>query len=107
MGKLYSYTFAASGNPAPTYALSGQPTWLSINSSTGAVTGTPPSGTTSFTYSVKASNGVAPAATAGPFSVTVSSVSSSGYDLVGTMAGSSSSRPANRAGSSGPCPAWA
>ncbi len=87
VGKLYSYTFAASGNPAPTYALSGQPTWLSINSSTGAVTGTPPSGTTSFTYSVKASNGVAPAATAGPFSVTVSSVSSSGYDLVGSDGG--------------------
>ena len=87
VGKPYSYTFAASGNPTPTYTLSGQPTWLSINSSTGAVTGTPPSGTESFTYSVKATNGVAPPATAGPFTVTVSAVSSSGFDLVGSDGG--------------------
>ena len=45
---------------------------MSIDPTTGAVTGTPPTGTTSFTYSVTASNGVSPDATAGPFTVTVS-----------------------------------
>jgi len=41
-GQTYDYTFAASGAPAPTYALaSGAPSWLSVNASTGEVTGTP------------------------------------------------------------------
>ena len=70
----YSYTFQATGTPDTiTYSLAeGAPTFLSINSTTGAVTGTPPVGTTSFTYSVTASNGVSPDATAGPFTVAVS-----------------------------------
>jgi uncharacterized protein DUF11 len=42
-----------------------------VDSSTGAVTGTPPAGTTSFSYSVTASN-EAGSVTAGPFQVTVS-----------------------------------
>ena len=71
VGHVYSYTFVASGNPAPTYALQTGPTWLSINSSTGAVSGTPPAGTKNFSYTVKATNAVTPPAVAGPFSVTV------------------------------------
>ena len=70
-GTVYSYNFAASGAPAPTYALVGAPTWLSVDTGTGGVSGTPPTGTTSFSYSVTASNGVAPNATAGPYTVTV------------------------------------
>jgi uncharacterized repeat protein (TIGR01451 family) len=70
-GQAYAYTFEASGTPAPTYALaSGAPSWLSVNTSTGEVTGTPPAGTTSFSYAVTATN-VAGTATAGPFTVTV------------------------------------
>jgi hypothetical protein len=70
-GGNYSYTFVASGNPAPTYSLaSGAPGWLSINSSTGALSGTVPWGTSSFTYSVEASNNLG-TATAGPFTVNV------------------------------------
>jgi hypothetical protein len=69
-GENYSYNFAASGNPTPTYSLSGAPGWLSINSSTGAVSGTVPGGISSFTYSVVASNSEG-SATAGPFTVTV------------------------------------
>ena len=73
VGTQYSYTFVATGNPTPTYALGiGAPSWLSIGSTTGAVSGTPPTDTTSFTYSVIASNRVTPNATAGPFTVTVS-----------------------------------
>ena len=76
-GQTYSYTFAASGTPAPTYALtSGAPSWLSINASTGMLTGTPPSGTASFSYTVTVSNAVG-AATAGPFTVTVTAASAS------------------------------
>ncbi len=72
IGATYSYTFTATGKPTPTYALaSGAPNWLSINSTTGAVSGTPPTGTTSFVYSVTASNGDLPNATAGPFTVMV------------------------------------
>jgi streptogramin lyase len=71
MGQVYGYTFDASGNPAPTYALAtGAPSWLSINSTSGVLSGTPPTGTKSFSYTVIASNNVGHA-TAGPFKVTV------------------------------------
>jgi hypothetical protein len=71
-GQPYGYTFAASGAPAPTFALApGAPPWLSIDQASGALSGTPPSGTTSFVYSVTASNRAGSVAT-GPFSVSVS-----------------------------------
>ena len=70
-GQPYGYTFQASGTPAPAYSLgSGAPPWLSVNASSGEVTGTPPSGTKTFSYSVTATN-AAGTATAGPFTVTV------------------------------------
>jgi hypothetical protein len=76
VGTSYSYTFIATGTPAPTYALNtAAPTWLTINSTTGAVSGTPPTGTTSFAYSVTASNGNLPNATTGLFTVAVSTAS--------------------------------
>jgi uncharacterized repeat protein (TIGR01451 family) len=76
-GQPYDYTFTASGTPAPTYALaSGAPSWLSVDASTGEVTGTPPSGTTSFSYSVTATNDSG-TATAGPFTVTVTTATTS------------------------------
>ncbi len=79
VGRTYSYAFAASGVPAPTYTLApGAPSWLSIDSTTGSLTGTPPVGTTSFTYSVVASNGIGDP-TAGPFAVTVDPVTNSPY----------------------------
>jgi hypothetical protein len=74
-GQTYSYTFVASGTPAPTYALaSGAPTWLSVDASTGTVSGTVPAGTKSFSYSVTAFNAVG-TTTAGPFTVTVTAAS--------------------------------
>jgi uncharacterized repeat protein (TIGR01451 family) len=74
-GQAYSYTFTASGVPAPVYGLAaGAPSWLSINSGTGALTGTPPAGATTFTYSVTATN-AGGTATAGPFTVTVAKTS--------------------------------
>jgi hypothetical protein len=71
IGQVYGYTFAASGSPAPSYALAGAPSWLSIDASTGSVSGTPPSGTASFSYEVTATNAVG-TVTAGPYEVTVS-----------------------------------
>ena len=72
VGQPYGYTFQASGSPTLTYTLAaGAPSWLSINPGSGVLSGTPPAGTTSFTYSVIATNTVGQA-TAGPFGVTVS-----------------------------------
>jgi uncharacterized repeat protein (TIGR01451 family) len=86
VGAAYSYGFAASGVPAPTFALgSGAPAWLTIGATTGTVSGTPPAGTTSFAYSVVASNGVAPNATAGPFTVSVSTATNKSADLSLTL----------------------
>ena len=59
-------------NPAPTYSLRSSLRFLSINAETGAVAGTPPPGTTSFTYTVTAWNWVGTPAIAGPFTVYVS-----------------------------------
>ncbi len=98
-GASYSYDFRASGNPAPTYSLSGAPGWLSINSYTGAVSGTVPQGITSFTYSVVASNNVN-SAVAGPFTV---SVSRYGYGQGGRLSTSLSCTSPVRAGSRGTC----
>lgn len=73
--KPYRYQFAASGSPAPTYRLVSAPSWLGVGPG-GLVTGTPPKGTVSFSYSVTASNGVGIGsnptdAPAGPFKVVV------------------------------------
>jgi hypothetical protein len=70
-GDNYSYNFNASGAPTPAYSLSGAPGWLSVNASTGVVSGHIPNGINSFTYSVVATN-VVNTATAGPFTVAVS-----------------------------------
>ncbi len=79
-GGPYTYTFAASGTPAPAFALgAGAPSWLAIDPSSGGLRGTPPSGTTSFSYAVVATNS-AGNATAGPFTVTLQSAST-GADL--------------------------
>jgi hypothetical protein len=66
-GSALDYTFTA--EPASTYALApGAPQWLKMDSSSGALTGTVPAGTTSFSYAVTATD-VAGSVTAGPFFV--------------------------------------
>lgn len=80
----YVYKFAASGDPSPTFTLAGAPSWLTI-SPKGLLSGRPPAGTESFSYSVVASNGVGIDAgplypttdiVAGPFTVSVRAPSS-------------------------------
>jgi IPT/TIG domain/Putative Ig domain len=69
----YSYTFAASGDPVPTFALAtGAPRWLSIDPRSGSVSGIPPAGSggSAITYSVVASNTTG-SVSAGPFTVRI------------------------------------
>lgn len=79
----YVYKFAAQGDPSPTYRLAGAPSWLTV-SPVGLVAGSPPDGTSSFSYSVVASNGAGigffqnTAVVAGPFTVSVRSPKSTG-----------------------------
>jgi Putative Ig domain len=71
VGQDYSDTVQASGGVTPfTWSLSGEPSWLSINSSTGALSGTPTAaGTTpSFTVQVQDSEGTTKQAS---FTITV------------------------------------
>jgi uncharacterized repeat protein (TIGR01451 family) len=70
----YSYTFVASGTPAPTYALAsgGFPPGLNINSNTGVLSGTPTT-TGAYSFTVSASNGVGAPAVTPTITITVSS----------------------------------
>ena len=61
-GAPYRYDVNATGNPAPTYSLSVAPSGMTINSSTGLISWTPP-GPGSFGVTVVAANGVPPNAT--------------------------------------------
>jgi hypothetical protein len=65
VGEAYSDSISASGTQPITYSASGLPSGLSINSSSGAITGTPAAGSQGiYTVSLTASNGTAPNATA-------------------------------------------
>jgi hypothetical protein len=72
VGSGYSYSFVASGSPAPTFAVASGalPSGLSLDSATGLLSGTP-SLAGSSTFSVKATNGVSPDATSGSITIAV------------------------------------
>ena len=65
-GVAGSYQVTATGSPAPTFAMptpgtSGVPSWASLASSTGILSGTPPNTVGSpFSFTITATNGVAP-----------------------------------------------
>jgi hypothetical protein len=88
VGTGYSYTFTASGNPPPTFALAAGtlPPGLSLNAATGLLAGTPTTAG-SFTFTVTAANGVAPDATSPPITITVAAARSRGYWLVAADGG--------------------
>jgi hypothetical protein len=65
VGQAGSFTITATGTPAPTFSLSGAPSWLTLNSTTGVLTGTPPAGIDGLVkFTVEASNGVGSASQA-------------------------------------------
>jgi RHS repeat-associated protein len=73
VGNPYSYTFAASSTPAPTFSISSGalPDGLVLDPTTGALTGTPTAAGT-FTFDVTASNGdLAVDADTGPITIVV------------------------------------
>jgi alpha-tubulin suppressor-like RCC1 family protein len=81
VGTFYSYTFVATGNPAPTYSVSSGslPPGLSLNTTTGVLSGIP-TRVGSFTFTVSASNGVSQPAirskvVSPPFTIVVAPVS--------------------------------
>ncbi len=60
----FQFQLTTTGNPAPTYSVSGAPSWVQVDPTTGLLTGKWPAGTVgSFTFTVTAANGVAPNAT--------------------------------------------
>ncbi len=72
VGSAYTYAVAASGTPAPTVTVTGRPSWLTYDSATGILSGTPNAahvGTTG-TITVTATNGVGTPATQ-TFTITV------------------------------------
>ena len=61
VGAAYTYTFAASGNPAPTFRVNSGalPAGLSLNTTSGVLSGTPTAAGPA-TFTVAATNGVSP-----------------------------------------------
>jgi uncharacterized repeat protein (TIGR01451 family) len=72
IGAAYSYTFAASGSPSPTFTIdSGTlPTGLSLDQTTGQLSGTPTTAGV-FTFTIAANNGVGSPAVSGSITITV------------------------------------
>jgi len=77
VGTAYAYQFQVTGNPAPAYSLaSGSlPGGLALNGTTGMLSGTP-SVSGSFTFTVRASNGVGSPAVTGSITISVAGTSS-------------------------------
>ncbi|HUB67734.1 MAG TPA: RICIN domain-containing protein, partial [Candidatus Methylacidiphilales bacterium] len=92
-GQAGSFTVTANGAPAPTFSATNLPSWASLNSSTGVISGTP-SSTSGSPYSVHltASNGISPNSTQ-TFILTVTNSTPPGFsngpptstDTVGTI----------------------
>ena len=74
VGTLYSYTFTASGSPAPTFSVASGalPPGLSLDESTGELSGEPTEEGT-FTFTIRASNGVSPEALTPTITIDVAS----------------------------------
>jgi RHS repeat-associated protein len=72
LGEAYSYTFAATGSPAPIFYVSSGalPTGLSLDAISGTLSGTPTTGG-EFTFTVTANNGVSPDAVTATLTIIV------------------------------------
>ena len=64
VGLAGNFTVTATGNPAPGFSATGLPSWGSLNSTNGVLSGTPPNTNGApFTLTLTASNGILPNAT--------------------------------------------
>ncbi len=116
-GAPYSATASAPGaSPAPTFTLAtGAPTWLHIGATSGALSGSPPSSPTTFSYQVTATNAAGSATSSvqtvtvviAPTSVTVDGPSSQvvGTEYQATATGSGADVPLTYSFVSG-APSW-
>jgi len=69
VGTAGTFTFTATGDPVPTFAIAGLPAWASLNATTGVLSGTPPDTTGSpLALTVSATN---PAVTTQSFTLTI------------------------------------
>jgi Pro-kumamolisin, activation domain/Putative Ig domain len=77
LSAAFSYTFAATGRPAPTFSLAtgAVPTGLTLNATTGVLSGTP-TAPGAFTFTVSAANGIGTAAVTPSLTITISAASS-------------------------------
>jgi hypothetical protein len=75
-GTAYSYTFAATGDPAPSFAVTSGalPVGLTLNPTTGVFSGTPTTPGT-YTFKVTATNGVSPDDVTANITITVEAAS--------------------------------
>jgi hypothetical protein len=86
VGSPYTYTFAATGDPAPTFSVASGtlPPGLNLHSSTGVLSGTPTSAG-AFTFAVTAANGVRPSVTTPSITITVAPGSNGGTGSTGVF----------------------
>lgn len=56
-GAPTTFTVTATGSPAPTFTASGLPSWASLNSTTGVISGTPTAGAATHWVTITAHNG--------------------------------------------------
>jgi hypothetical protein len=107
VGVSYTYAFVATGLPtAITYSLEDAPSFLTIDPTTGVVSGTPTS-TGTFSYTVTASNGVLPNAITSLFTVTVSAAGAGGSGSGGSGSGGGGSGSGGTPPAPGSCPSTA
>ena len=96
VGTAYSYTFAATGDPAPTYSVASGtlPAGLSLDPTSGVLSGTP---TTAgiFSFTVQAANGVSPAAASPTLEI---DVSGTGATVTTSVLGGAQGTPVSTSG---------
>jgi uncharacterized repeat protein (TIGR01451 family) len=82
-GKPYSYAFTATGSPAPAFSVASGtlPPGLLLDTGTGLLSGTPVV-TGTFTFTVRAANGVAPDAVTPVIAIAVAPPVANGADIV-------------------------
>ena len=88
VGQPYTYTYAASGNPAPTFSLASGtlPPGVTLNATTGVLSGTPTAAGT-YTFTVTAANGTSTPAVSPTTTITAGNPAGPAIDRQATITG--------------------